>query len=404
VAKLYYLLILIGWQCTFCICSHAQHIDTTDTKRPLYLHQIKANEELKALAKRYEVSKEQLLKINQLKTKKLSAGKSLKVPLGIQQNINQANKAPYFFHKIRSQEQLHHLAQTYRTSIQQLKKLNSLVDNHLSKDRFLLIPNANYKQKGDWVSRFTMSGFASFGFYAGSTWDNETNVNYTLNGRLNLKHSLIKSPWRNLTSLSSVLGFRKDIGKYFFKNIDRIEFKNQLEHYLTKDVNVFLYTGFRSQYMNTNFVDFEGNKTLLATFMAPAYTHVAVGASLEGEYYSANFGFYELKNTYVLNEEVFGEKKSVFGVPKGQTKLIEHGLSLRVSVYYYKNENLRLSSNLYVFGNNQTVEFDFRNDFSYRFNKYFKVSILTELSYDKEYAETVQFKQEVLLGFSFFKR
>ncbi len=383
---------------------NAQQIDTLSGKTA-WVHAINPKEQLPKIASYYGVSMAKIKQLNGLQGNYLEEGTDLKIPIQAEKGAQKVGR--FFLHKVKVGEQLHAIAGKYQTSVQEIKNSNisTLAGNRLTGGTYLLVPGIEVpkKQKNKNFKKINMNAFASVGLFAASTWDGSNDMHYTINGRYRLRRTHRKDPYRIMTTFNTMLGYRHDIGKYFFKNLDRVEIKNHIDWYVAPYIKPFLFTSVRTQYLDSYYFSSTGDKSLTSTFMAPGYSFFALGMSFSGDSYNIDLGLYELKSTYVLDQRLYAERKSAFGVGKGEKAISEHGISLRVDVFYYKDEKIKFQSNVYAFATYGSFDLEVRNEFSVQLSKVIKVSIVTELLYDKDFADTMQYKAEVLTGFSFRK-
>lgn len=108
-------------------------------------HKVQPGESLFAISKLYNISVEELKKLNKLESNKLHAGRELKV---VSEPLLAENKpetkpqvaAPKIIsHKVKSGESLYTISKLYNTTIDEIKRLNNLDDNKLQAGRELSI-------------------------------------------------------------------------------------------------------------------------------------------------------------------------------------------------------------------------------------------------------------------------
>ena len=87
---------------------------------------------LYGIANKFGVSVDELKKINNLTTNSLSIGQVLKIPNTISNNLT---------YTVKSGDTLYSIARTYNTTVDIIKKLNNLTNNALSIGQTLLLPN-----------------------------------------------------------------------------------------------------------------------------------------------------------------------------------------------------------------------------------------------------------------------
>jgi len=102
---------------------------------------VKKGDTLYSIAKRYEVSIEELKKINNLQDESISIGQILKIPtnkefyysqsLNTSENLFSQGNKPISYHKVAKGETLYSISKKYGIPIQELKKINNLKSTKL---------------------------------------------------------------------------------------------------------------------------------------------------------------------------------------------------------------------------------------------------------------------------------
>jgi len=108
-------------------------LETVNGKQ-FIIHQIESKETLYSISRRYSVSVTLILENNPTSEGGISVGKLLKVPYTPKQKFEAAK------HVVAAKETLFSIARQYDVSVDDIKKLNSLTDNGLSLGQALLIP------------------------------------------------------------------------------------------------------------------------------------------------------------------------------------------------------------------------------------------------------------------------
>jgi len=158
----------------------------------------------------------------------------------------------------------------------------------------------------------------------------------------------------------------------------------------------------RSQYFDSyRYINDE--KTLTSSFMAPGYLNFSGGITYLNDYLLLDFGLYENRNVYVLQDKVYRERSSVYGVPREDKLYRITGVSLRANLDLYKSEKFNTYASLYAFRNKEITTLDFRGDLSYRIHKMIKITLLNEITYDNFEDSNLQYRTEILVGVSFIK-
>lgn len=108
---------------------------------------VKAGDSLYSIAKRYGISVNDLIAINNLKSNVLSIGQHLKIPynsgnvipIGSSCYGEGYNEPSYVTYVVRSGDNLYNIARKYGVSVDSIKKLNNLTSNNLSIGQILKI-------------------------------------------------------------------------------------------------------------------------------------------------------------------------------------------------------------------------------------------------------------------------
>ncbi len=386
---LFHILNVVLFLCSFSLFSQ----ELTKTWHGVSLiHPINKNQSIEDIAKIYKTDILAIKTENDLFDGKIGHLKELLIPLS---PASKKNQAPYSYYLAEEATYTHKIAKQLNRDEAEIMELNNMLFAYIPEQTLVLIPEALPIRT---QNQTRILAFLSAGYYAGNSWDGTNQFNYTINGRLDLRKSYLKGPLKFLTGFNSSLGFQHDVGDYFFKSIDRFEFKSQMDYNFRDDMAPFIFMGFRSQYLNGVFRDFQGDKILTSSLFAPAYLQTSLGWVFYGESYMLDVGLIELKNTYVLNNNVYGNRSEVFGVKKGKKIRRELGLSLRGNITYYKGEKFNINIDLYLFATPDQVDVDFRTNMTYRFGKLFSMRYIVELFYDKEFAEEVQLRNEMQIG------
>lgn len=116
------------------------HIDKKQLDKVQY-HTVQTGETLFAISRKYGKSVDQLKQLNKLKDYSLNVGQKLII------NENYTEKQPdventNFYHEVQPGETLYAIAKKYNMTVDELKSLNNLTDNTLSKGTKLLVSKA----------------------------------------------------------------------------------------------------------------------------------------------------------------------------------------------------------------------------------------------------------------------
>jgi len=112
----------------------------------------------------------------------------------------------------------------------------------------------------------------------------------------------------------------KDVGVR--KSFDRLFFESKASYKLSNVWNVFgalsFLTQFDDGYLYNKTTDGKDSLILISTFMAPAYVTEAFGLEYKPvSYFSAQFGIASMRQTLVLNQDLYKYQSEIYGVKKG---------------------------------------------------------------------------------------
>lgn len=367
-----------------------------------WMHMIQDTEALHQIAKQYGLSTLKIKEYNNLKSNAVDSLRYLKIPVAIKKSSIIKEEGKYLLHKVERGEKLHEIADMYNTDLRGIKILNHYIKNKLIVGQHILVPNVLPSQRG--VSRLVMNGHGSLGFFSGDDWNGEKSTSYFLRGRVNMKNSYKSNDFRNITRVYSTIGYRHVIGRYFYKNVDQFSIDNQLQYLLKPDFALYSLVSLRSQFLDTKHYFESGNSALVSSFMAPAYSNFSLGFVYIGDLAKIDFGLYELRRIYVLQEKVYGDRSYVFGVPRGDKFISVQGMSMRIEFDFYKSEQFNASADIYTFFNKNLFAITYRGELNYHFTKSIRLSLLTEVNWDKVVEATFQYRTELLLGITFNKK
>lgn len=114
-------------------------IPTTET---VALYIVKKGDSLYSIAKRYDTTVDELIKLNNLKSNSLSVGQQLKLPIN-----GSVSDGEYI---VVAGDSLYSIAKKFNISVDELKKLNNLTSNNLSVGQKLKVPNSSQEEVGEY--------------------------------------------------------------------------------------------------------------------------------------------------------------------------------------------------------------------------------------------------------------
>ncbi len=115
------------------------------------IYVVKAGDSLYSIAKKYNMSVQKLIEINDLKTNVISVGQQLKViiqkdnaiPIGSTCYGEGYVEPTYITYTVKKGDNLYNIAKKYQVTVDEIKKLNNLSSNDLSIGQVLKIKEAN---------------------------------------------------------------------------------------------------------------------------------------------------------------------------------------------------------------------------------------------------------------------
>ena len=381
------------------ITSFSQNV-VLEKNKPLLIHSLDKKEELYHIAEKYGVSIQDIKAANNLVSNKLDSLGQIKIPVKVQLTRKQVNEGNYVFHKVKEKEKLHTIAEHYNINMLDIKQVNHFKKNKLTPGDFILIPNIfpTIFNKNKLVVR----GFLSLGFFSGTDWAGKSSTNYRIRGQFNLQNTYDSKRMRLLSFVRASIGYRHELGKAILKNVDQLSLKQQVDFKIKNGFSFYVLGSIRSQHFD-NYRYINDQKILTSSPMAPGYLNYSAGLTYRNDYLLLDFGLYENRSVYVLQDKVYRERASAFGVPRGDKFYSVKGISLRANLDLYKSEKFNTYASLYAFRNKEITTLDFRGELSYRIHKMIKLTLLNEIVYDDFEESLFQYRAEVLVGVSFIK-
>ncbi|MEN2994773.1 MAG: LysM peptidoglycan-binding domain-containing protein [Thermodesulfovibrio sp.] len=104
---------------------------------------VKKGDNIWQIARKFNVSVIDIKKANNLKSNKLQVGMKLEIPQKTDKNVKQSNSNEMSYHIVKSGETLFRIAKKYNMSVEELKSLNGLNSNKISKGQKLIVKTSN---------------------------------------------------------------------------------------------------------------------------------------------------------------------------------------------------------------------------------------------------------------------
>lgn len=208
-----------------------ENYDKTEENGTIYV--VKKGDSLYQIARRYGVSVDELKNVNDLTTNNLSIGQYLIIPTA--QNSNQDEGETTIVYTVQSGDNLYQIARRYNVSVDDIVTLNQLPNNSLSINQQLLIPissNTNSNNNQD-ISNDILYAVQS----GDSLWKIAHQYNVSVNeikqannltsNLLNIGDTLI-IPSTNITYVVQSGDSLYSIAKKFNTTVDKIKKQNNL--------------------------------------------------------------------------------------------------------------------------------------------------------------------------------
>ncbi|MCS7164050.1 MAG: LysM peptidoglycan-binding domain-containing protein [Thermodesulfovibrio sp.] len=104
---------------------------------------VKKGDNLWQIARKFDVSVSDIKKANNLKNNKLQVGMKLEIPQKTDKNVKKSDSNEPSYHIVKSGETLFRIAKKYNMSVEELKSLNGLSSNKISKGQKLIVKTSN---------------------------------------------------------------------------------------------------------------------------------------------------------------------------------------------------------------------------------------------------------------------
>lgn len=119
-------------------------------KKNIYI--VKSGDTMYQIAKKYNITVNELKELNNLTTNELSINQVLKIPLKKEEQNNQK------IYIVKPGDTLYQIAKQSQTTTEELKKINNLKDNTLSINQKLILPTKNKEENEEYITYTIQKG------------------------------------------------------------------------------------------------------------------------------------------------------------------------------------------------------------------------------------------------------
>ena len=263
------------------------------------------------------------------------------------------------------------------------------------------------QEKTDTIQNWKFNGVTSINFSQVSltNWAAGGENSYAFNGLLNLSlnYSKDKNDWANTLDIG--YGVQKQGEQDLRKTDDHIDFLSKYGRKISKSFFISAMLNFKTQ-MNEG-LKYETNPDtsyVISKFLAPGYLQASLGME-----YKPNETFYAVlspvagKLTMVMDDTL--SARGAFGVDPGSKTRMELGGSINIGVKKEIMKNVTFTSTLGLFSNyiknTQNVDVDWKVMINMKINEYLSANLNTNLIYDDDVIQDVQFKEVFGVGLTY---
>jgi len=259
----------------------------------------------------------------------------------------------------------------------------------------------------DTIQGWKLSGVSgiNFGQTTLKNWSagggNSVSGNFYLNGSLNYTKN--KWSWNNLLALQYGLIYSQE--NDWRKNADNISFMSKIGYQINSKWSYAFLADFNSQFAKG--YDYTvSSVNYISTFMAPAYSTLALGFSYKpNDKYMLFLSPITARMTFVLNDSLSHVQGGSFGVDEGKKFKVEPGAYILATTKQTLVENVEIISKLDMFTpyNDRFGHIDVNWDLlmNFKINKLLTANLNTTVRYYENEIKKVQFKEIFGLGFAY---
>jgi LysM repeat protein len=117
----------------------SENFPSQENKQISY-HKVAKGETLYSISKKYEISIQELKKLNNLKTTKLKAGQIIKIYQNLEKNAKKSQEKEFILYEVKEGDTLYTVSLRHNVSIELIKDLNGIKDNVIFVGQKLKIP------------------------------------------------------------------------------------------------------------------------------------------------------------------------------------------------------------------------------------------------------------------------
>ena len=128
--------------------------ETPSTSGEFINYTVKAGDSLYKIANAYNTTVNAIMNVNNLTSNALQVGQVLKIPT----TTNQEETKDYINYTVKSGDSLYKIANNYNTTVDSIKKLNNLTSNNLQINQVLKIPTTINEETKDYINYTVKSG------------------------------------------------------------------------------------------------------------------------------------------------------------------------------------------------------------------------------------------------------
>ncbi|MDZ7797714.1 MAG: DUF3078 domain-containing protein [Candidatus Marinimicrobia bacterium] len=189
-------------------------------------------------------------------------------------------------------------------------------------------------------------------------------------------------------------------GRSVEKTDDRIDLFSNFGYDIADEWDYSTTLGFKTQMM----AGYDKDTTLISAFAAPAYLQISTGLTYKPED-SFNLTIAPLSGKITVVADPALSAQGAYGVTPGKNYRPEFGAFIKIAFRKELIENVLLQTKCELFSNYlksfRDIDVSWDLLISMKINKHLSASINTQLLYDSDYSDRLQFKETVGLGISF---